>query len=60
MAFGVLLFKRSWRISFFQLPDKLYDKEERPLFKMDCRSWETLIMAIFAKFGWNFRNRIEA
>uniref|UniRef100_A0A0E0M9N1 non-specific serine/threonine protein kinase n=1 Tax=Oryza punctata TaxID=4537 RepID=A0A0E0M9N1_ORYPU len=105
MAFGVLLFKRSWRIAFFQLPDKLYDKvyvlvatwarrtqtdyheadaivvaptkfsqgnfqigqwsilhkeEQRPLFKMGCRSWETLIMAIFAKVGWNFRNRIEA
>ncbi|WVZ71956.1 hypothetical protein U9M48_020483 [Paspalum notatum var. saurae] len=26
MAFGVLLFKRSWRIACFQLPDKLYDK----------------------------------
>jgi Leucine-rich repeat (LRR) protein len=26
VAFGVLLFKRSWRIVYFQLPDKLYDK----------------------------------
>ena len=26
VAFGVLLFKRSWRIAYFQLPDKLYDK----------------------------------
>lgn len=26
MAFGVLLFKQRWRIAFFQLPDKLYDK----------------------------------
>ncbi|KAG2596158.1 hypothetical protein PVAP13_5KG144014, partial [Panicum virgatum] len=26
LAFGVLLFKRSWRIAYFQLPDKLYDK----------------------------------
>ena len=26
MAFGVLFFKQSWRIAFFQLQDKLYDK----------------------------------
>ncbi|KAL6880176.1 hypothetical protein ACP4OV_011741 [Aristida adscensionis] len=26
VAFGVLLFKRSWRIAYFQLPNKLYDK----------------------------------
>ncbi|CAL4957674.1 unnamed protein product [Urochloa decumbens] len=26
VAFGILLFKRSWRIAYFQLPDKLYDK----------------------------------
>lgn len=26
VALGVLLFKRSWRIAYFQLPDKLYDK----------------------------------
>ncbi|KAL6880174.1 hypothetical protein ACP4OV_011739 [Aristida adscensionis] len=26
VAFGVLLFKRSWRIAYFQLPDNLYDK----------------------------------
>ncbi|XP_066336501.1 receptor-like protein EIX2 [Miscanthus floridulus] len=26
IAFGVLLFKRNWRIACFRLPDKLYDK----------------------------------
>ncbi|CAL4977353.1 unnamed protein product [Urochloa decumbens] len=25
VAFGILLFRRSWRFAYFQLPDKLYD-----------------------------------
>jgi len=37
----------------------LHREEERPLFKKGCRSWKTLILAIFVKFGWNFRNQIE-
>jgi hypothetical protein len=35
-------------------------KEERPLFYEGCRRWETLIMAVFTKFGGNFMNRIQA
>ncbi|KXG32100.2 hypothetical protein SORBI_3003G100500 [Sorghum bicolor] len=45
MAFGVLFFKQSWRIAFFKLQDKLYDKETKqelrllgkvPVVKRDC------------------------
>jgi hypothetical protein len=35
------------------------EEEEIPLFSEGCRRWETLIMAVFAKFGWNFMNRIQ-
>jgi hypothetical protein len=38
----------------------LHKEEERLLFFEGCGRWETLIMAVFAKFGWNFMNRIEA
>ena len=36
----------------------LYKEEECLLFKKGCRRWEILIMSVFAKFGWNFTNRI--
>jgi hypothetical protein len=36
----------------------LHKEEEHHLFKEGCRRWETLIMSIFAKFGWNFTNHI--
>jgi hypothetical protein len=36
----------------------LHREEDRPLFKMGCGSWESLILAVFAKFGWRTRNRI--
>jgi hypothetical protein len=29
----------------------LHKEEEGPLFSEGCRRWETLIMAVFAKFG---------
>ena len=37
----------------------LHKEEERHLFFEGCRRWETLIMAVFVKFSWNFMNRIE-
>jgi len=33
-------------------------RDEQPLFKMGSRSWDTLILIVFAKFGWNFGNPI--
>ena len=38
----------------------LRSEKEQPLFKDGCRWWETMIMVVFAKFGSNFSNRIEA
>ena len=35
----------------------LHKEEERPLFFEGCR--ETLITAVFTKFGWNFMNHIQ-
>ena len=35
-------------------------EEQQPLFKDGCRWWETMMMTIFAKFGWSFSHRIEA
>jgi hypothetical protein len=29
----------------------MHKEEERPLFLEGCRRWETLIMAVFTKFG---------
>ena len=36
----------------------LHREDERQLFKVGCRKWETLILEIFAKYGWSFTNRI--
>jgi hypothetical protein len=36
-----------------------YWKEEHPLFKRGNRDLEIMIMVVFVKFGWCFRNRIE-
>jgi hypothetical protein len=38
----------------------LHKQEERPIFKNYCRLLDTIIMEVFAKFGWKFRNRITA
>jgi hypothetical protein len=38
----------------------LHKEEDRPMSFEGCRRWQTLIMAVFAKFSWNFMNSIEA
>jgi hypothetical protein len=38
----------------------LHREKERALFMEGCRRWETLLLAIFMKFGWKFRSCIEA
>jgi hypothetical protein len=36
----------------------LHRKEDQLLLKMGYTSWESLILAAFAKYGWCFRNGI--
>ncbi|XP_062188905.1 uncharacterized protein LOC133892218 [Phragmites australis] len=54
---GLVIFRATYWIRQWSLVHKM---EERLLFKRGCRDLETMLMAVFAKFGWCFRNRIEA
>jgi hypothetical protein len=52
VIFRVTYWIRQWSM--------LHREEERPLFMEGCKRWETLLLAIFMKLGWKFRNCIEA
>jgi hypothetical protein len=44
---------RTWSLLF-------KDKDARANLKNACRLLETVVMEVFAKFGWKFSNRITA
>ena len=56
-TFLQVIFRATYWIRHWSLLSK---EEERPIFKNGCQILETVIMEVFAKFGWKFRNRIEA
>ena len=41
---------RSWSL--------LQKEEDRHSMKMGCRSIETIVMEVFARYGWRFSNRL--
>ena len=51
VIFRVMFWIQQWSM--------LHREKERPLFKEGCRNCESLIMAILAKFGLSFKNRID-
>lgn len=56
-SFLQVIFRATHWIRWWSL---LHKEEDRASFKTGCKLLETVIMEVFAKFGWKFRNRIEA
>jgi hypothetical protein len=51
-----VIFRSTYWIRAWSQLDK--SEEARQTLKRGCRRLETMIMKVFAKFGWKFTNRI--
>ena len=50
------IFRGTYWTKFWSLLQK--EEEDRHLMKMGCKTIETVVMDVFARYGWSFSNRL--